>query len=289
MPYFGEWPIWIDLFFRSCRHNSTIDFLFFSDCEPPSSAIGAPNIQFHKTSFSDYCNRASKTLGIDFHPKRAYKLCDLKPFYGYIHQQELKGYDFWGFGDIDLVWGNIRGFYSDEILSKYDVLSTHADRLSGHLAVIRNNRHYITLPFKNKKWQELLSNESNVAFDEHYFTLLLHPAARLLWRIRKLVFLRFKFKNDWFAYNNFCLLANNILGLNRRHILFVEQETTPWAGGYQLEKKWQYQNGKITDLQTGKEVIYLHFLAMKTVWTGDYYHPSEHGAIFDFKGVCPLQ
>lgn len=263
--------------------------MIFTDNEPPKSVIGVPNILFHKISFLEYCNRVSATLDIDYHPSRAYKLCDLKPFYGYIHQQELLGYDFWGFGDMDLVWGNIRNFYTDEILYKYDVLSTHADRLSGHFAVIRNNEHYIKLSFKHNKWKELLTNECNVAFDEHQFTSLLYPAARLLWKIRKLVFLRFRFDNDWLAYNKFCLRANSLLGLNRKRILFVERETTPWASGYQLEKKWKYCDGEINDLQDGEERIYLHFYAMKKIWTGDYYNPSERGAIIDFDGIHPLE
>lgn len=289
MPYFGEWPVWADLFFLSCRYNSSIDFLFFTDREPPASAIGADNIHFRKMSFVEYCDFASSVLNIDFHPTKAYKLCDLRPFYGYIHRQDLKGYDFWGYGDVDLIWGDIRKFYTEEVLRKYDVLSTHADRMSGHLMIIRNAEKYTNLPFKYRRWRELLTSENNVAFDEHHFTLLLHPFALLLWKTRKLVFLRFRFNNDWKAYNSFCMRINQLLGLNRRRILFVERETTPWAGGYQLMKSWKYFNGKITDIQTGEELIYLHFFSMKKVWCGNYYHPSSNGVIINFNGIYPLE
>lgn len=36
-----------------------------------------------------------------------YKFCDFKPAYGEIFADYLKGYDFWGHCDIDLLWGNI--------------------------------------------------------------------------------------------------------------------------------------------------------------------------------------
>lgn len=289
IPYFGSLPRWADLFFSSCQYNKDIDFLFYTDCEPPHSATGS-NIHFYRTSFHDYCQRASEALKIDFHPKRIYKLCDLKPFYGYIHQEELKDYDFWGFGDIDLVWGDIRSFYTEDVLKQYYVLSTHADRLSGHLALFRNTKKYVELPFKQKGWQDLLTSEKNNLFDEQYVTLLLHPAARWLWKIRKVVFLRHArwFKNDWVAYNKFCKHYNLLCGLNHRRVLFIERETTPWAGEYYMENKWQYSDGEITDLQTGEKRIYLHFYAMKNIWLGDYYHPSDKGTIIDFKGIHPL-
>ena len=50
----------------------------------------------------------SDTLGINFTQKhKAYKLCGCKPFYGVIHKEELRGYDYWGFGDIDLIYGDL--------------------------------------------------------------------------------------------------------------------------------------------------------------------------------------
>jgi hypothetical protein len=35
--------------------------------------------------------------------------------YGEIFANELHEYDFWGFSDIDLIWGNIRNFYTEEL------------------------------------------------------------------------------------------------------------------------------------------------------------------------------
>ncbi len=78
----------------------------------------------------------SDRLGISFCPDNPYKLCDLRPFYGYVHKDLLETYDFWGFGDLDLLWGDIKKFCADKILDRKDVFSTHADRVSGHFALI---------------------------------------------------------------------------------------------------------------------------------------------------------
>ncbi len=151
IPYFGKYPEWIDVFFYSCGMNKTIDFYFFTDCEVPENYEN--NMYFHSFSFADYCKMVSEKLHVYFQPKSAYKLCDLKVFYGKIHEDILMDYDFWGFGDIDVVWGDIQKFYTDELLTKYDVFSTHADRLSGHLSMFRNMEYYRNLCFRIKDWQ----------------------------------------------------------------------------------------------------------------------------------------
>lgn len=43
-------------------------------------------------TFQEYCDDVSRKLGIDFHPARSYKLCDLKPFLGVIHEDILEEY-----------------------------------------------------------------------------------------------------------------------------------------------------------------------------------------------------
>ena len=111
IPYFGNWPYWIDLYMHSCKKNKDVDFYFFTDCGIPSGFSGIDNLHFASVTFFDYCQLVSDRLGIDFHPQDSYKLCDLKPFYGHIHEGILEkgNYSFWGFGDVDLVWGDIRG------------------------------------------------------------------------------------------------------------------------------------------------------------------------------------
>ena len=55
----------------------------------------------------------------------------------------IADYDFWGIGDIDIVYGDIRSFINDEILNEYDVISSRHDYITGSFIgrrVRENNR-----------------------------------------------------------------------------------------------------------------------------------------------------
>lgn len=66
-----------------------------------------------------------------------YKLCDFRPIYGKLFQQYINGADFWGFGDIDLIYGDIRQFITENVLQNYDLISGW-----GHLTLVRNNDYW---------------------------------------------------------------------------------------------------------------------------------------------------
>lgn len=292
IPFFGSWPRWVEVFFHSCAMNDTIDFFFFTDCPKPKIAEKATNLHFEQVSFSQYCDRVSQKLNIAFHPENPYKLCDLKPFYGMIHEDVLADYDFWGFGDLDLIWGKMRKFYTDDILGSFDVLSTHADRISGHLALIRNIEKNNTAATKIPNWQHLLEDQKNHALDEQSFTLLLYPQAKWLWKLHKHVF--FRFKDDWTRYNSFVAKVNRFFAIQKRRLYFVEQDTTPWFTDDMVKSEkirpqwqWKYENGEIYDLKNAKERLYLHFLSLKQHWQGDYVQINEMSGriIINIEGI----
>ena len=168
IPYFGSWPEWIDLFFETARRNTTIDFLVFTDCD--ADAFAAPNIQIRPTSFADYVQRARSWLGLPFDPPDGYKLCDLRPMFGALHEKEFSGYDFYGWCDTDLLFGDIRRFYTNQVLERFDVLSTHADRISGHFALFRNTPRNRLMYRKVYRWQQYLLEPEFIGLDEHGIT-----------------------------------------------------------------------------------------------------------------------
>ena len=181
IPYFGRWPEWIELYFYSCNQNRSIDWFFFTDCDIPKTSF--KNLHFESISFEAYCKNVSIILGINFKPKSPYKLCGLKPFYGHIHKEILSNYDFWGFGDLDTVWGDIKSFYTPEMLTKYDVFSTHADRISGHFTIIRNTPAYTELGFKITNWQAKLESQNAIPLDEQDYSWLLYPKSHLITKV----------------------------------------------------------------------------------------------------------
>lgn len=213
------------------------------------------NIICHKISFEDYCNNVSNRLGLAFHPQHAYKLCDLKPFYGFIHEDILKQYDFWGYGDNDLVYGNLEVLTSDNMLSSYDVITTMSERIAGHFAIFRNNEKYRTLGFKCPQWKEHLLLSEHVGFDESDWVRLVLPEKRILTAIYKSLFKPFMSYGKWVEMT-YRLYSNK---WNRKFT--KEMFTTPIPKDGDV---WTYDNktGKII-APDGRELPYLHFLFFK--------------------------
>lgn len=279
IPYFTVYPpIWLNLNFYSCSKQSNIDFIYFTDCdEIIHLASKYSNIICHKISFEDYCNNVSNRLGLAFHPQHAYKLCDLKPFYGFIHEDILKQYDFWGYGDNDLVYGNLEVLTSDNMLSSYDVITTMSERIAGHFAIFRNNEKYRTLGFKCPQWKEHLLLSEHVGFDESDWVRLVLPEKRILTAIYKSLFKPFMSYGKWVEMT-YRLYSNK---WNRKFT--KEMFTTPIPKDGDV---WTYDNktGKII-APDGRELPYLHFLFFKKTkyletdkyWKNDFWKIDNVG------------
>lgn len=279
IPYFTSTPpIWLNLNFYTCSKQSNIDFIYFTDCdEIIHLASKYSNIICHKISFEDYCNNVSNRLGLAFHPQHAYKLCDLKPFYGFIHEDILKQYDFWGYGDNDLVYGNLEVLTSDNMLNSYDVITTMSERIAGHFAIFRNNEKYRTLGFKCPQWKEHLLLNEHVGFDESDWVRLVLPEKRILTAIYKSLFKPFMSYGKWVEMT-YRLYSNK---WNRKFT--KEMFTTPIPKDGDV---WTYDNktGKII-AQDGRELPYLHFLFFKKTkyletdkyWKNDFWKIDNVG------------
>src|SRR5690554_4211993 len=116
IPYFGKWPAWFDFFLLSCEYNPTVQWKFYTDCHVPD--VAPRNVRFQYITFAEYKEKVSLELDISFNPQNPYKLCDLKPALGFIHEEDVEGYDFWGFSDIDLVYGDLRRYFTAEKLDR---------------------------------------------------------------------------------------------------------------------------------------------------------------------------
>lgn len=258
IPYFGRWPFWMPFFLESCRFNPTIDWLFFTDCGVPANC--PDNVRFVEESFASYCARVSERLGIDFSPTNPYKLCDLKPALGYVHADSLDGYDFWGISDIDLVYGDLRGYFSAKRLARFDLLSTHARRVSGHLCLLRNAKPMREVFMRVSDWRGCLADPVHHAFDEKAFSK---------------VFIRHK---NWPEPLRRAFDACRSL---RRRSEFTEAYSTPntriaWHdGGYAFPRRWFWNEGRLlNDLDGEREFPYFHFLVWKHAW-----RDTDHGDV----------
>ena len=254
MPYFGQWPEWIELFVESCKWNPGVHWRFYTDCGEPENK--AANVAYVHLSFADYKALVRERLGITFDPPAPYKLCDLRPCLAYIHERDVADFPFFGYGDVDVIYGNIRRFYTDKVLARANVLSTHPERLAGHFAVLRNTRVFRHAFERIPNYRTLLEQPQHAAMDESHFTAVFHPPAAKPHGLRRLV--------DYFDP---C----------RRGLLFVERYSTVlsprgWHDGtMNYPQKWYWRRGRLTNERDGeREFLYLHFMR----WQSDRWMPT---------------
>lgn len=139
--WFGPLPQYFPAWLKSAENNPTVDFYCFFDHEFSSTAS---NIHIIKTTMQNEIDRISRAIGEKIDISNAYKFCDLRPFFGLGYQEYIESYAFWGYCDIDMVFGDLRHFLTDEILSQYDRFYEY-----GYLSVFRNNdqmNHLYDLP-----------------------------------------------------------------------------------------------------------------------------------------------
>ena len=253
IPYFGQWPFWMPLFLRSCELNPGVTWVLFTDCGRPLHCPS--NVEIRETSFQDYCQRVSSRLNIAFAPTEPYKLCDLKPTLGHVHEDELEDCSHWAFGDIDLVYGRLEAYLASRDLKRFDVISLHARRLSGHLTVLRNSPDMNGAFRRVKDWAAALESPMHCAFDEKAFSK---------------VFLRHKNSPSW--VRGFAALLDPWL----TRADFEEAYTTPNAkipwrdGSNDFPKEWYWQNGRVWNDRDREHCYpYLHFMNWKKHWAAD--------------------
>jgi hypothetical protein len=165
IPYFGKLPNYFSFYLKGCEFNTNVvDIHFIHDQD---IAFDLPqNFFHHRLSLSDFNKLATLKLGIEIVIKNPYKLCDFKPLYGHVFEDILMDYEFWGYGDIDIVYGDLSKFYSELNLKKYDIFTFREYIISGALTIMKNNSYFKMLYKKNYKINELLISEKYCGFDE---------------------------------------------------------------------------------------------------------------------------
>lgn len=164
LPYFGKLPDIFPLFLKTVSKNPNVHFLIINDCK---EKISYPeNVILLSQTFSEFKELIELRLGTTIALEKPYKLCDYKPIYGYVLYEQIKQYDYWGYCDCDLIWGDLYSFIAPLMEKEYDKIFA-----SGHLTLYRNTPENNEL-FRSENNSVLFSlvSESNQIywFDEDY-------------------------------------------------------------------------------------------------------------------------
>lgn len=161
-PYFGKLPVQYKMWRESALRNPSVDFMFFTDADVEP----AKNIIVHKMLFEDFRKYIQSIFDFPIVLDRPYILCDFKPAYGEALQEYINKYDYWGYGDLDVVYGDIRAFLTDEILCHYKFFLGF-----GHLTLYSNdketNTYYKVIVPGYQDYREAFTIHDQTFFDEY--------------------------------------------------------------------------------------------------------------------------
>lgn len=168
IPYFGKLPWYFDYFIHSCTYNLSVHFFVITDDQTHDKKISINVFIIYKT-FEEMKVIMSERLQLKINIDNTYKLCDFKPAYGLIFDDLIEKYDFWGYCDIDIIFGNIRNFITDKILDEYDVFTPRHDYLGGYFCLFRNIEKVNKLFTHSKDYVKVFSSPLHYCFDETNF------------------------------------------------------------------------------------------------------------------------
>jgi hypothetical protein len=249
VPYVGPWPHYARLFFESCRYNPGVDVILVAS-DPPVGRLPA-NVHFVHMKSADMLQRLERSVGLQLGSFRWHKLCDFRPFFGLVFADLLEPYEFWGYCDTDMMFGDLSSVLDPQYLAGIDAFSAHNKQFVGHFTILRNREDINRLGFEIPHWKELCLTEKAEHLDEErlHDVFQSHPELRV----------DLPENLDRELEKSFC-----------RHALtytFYGKVADMTEGADEVVARWR--DGKVFALRPGgieTEVLYIHFMALKHWW-----------------------
>lgn len=160
--WFGILPKCFEIWLKSVERNPQFDFLIITDAEYAKSL--PTNVKIKKYSLIRFKEDAEKILKTEISIEKAYRICDFRPMYGLIFKDDINKYEYWGYCDLDLVFGNL-----ENILPQSQILNYEAIFNGGHFTLIKNIEKMNTLFMKKGSlfyYKKVVKNNAIYAFDE---------------------------------------------------------------------------------------------------------------------------
>lgn len=228
LPYYGQYPIWIRAFLRSCSFNTKLKWMIFSDIEVPD--YQPANVEFIHLKRESLSKLIFEKTNIKHTLQDPHKLCDFKPLYGHIFEDYLKGHTYWGHCDMDVIWGDMASFLAKISFEQYDIISTRPRVICGHFTLYRNipnvNHFYKQVPHYQKAFEKL-----------HYQG----------------------FDEGFFSYHLFMEIERRSVDLN---VFWKDRNCLDPGELSRMPDGWQWKSGKVKN-KWGNEGNYLHLIKWK--------------------------
>lgn len=260
IPYLGKFPDMIHLWMKSCAYNPTVDFIIYTDTQ---LVLNAPNnVRLLPVTYESLKEKIKNTVGFDVSLEKPYKLCDFRPAYGEIFKDDLFEYDFWGYCDIDLIFGDIRKYIPEYVLDRYDKIFS-----LGHFTLYRNTPFVNALYRSTNDYKTIFTVSENCHFDEGMFEDLIpvYQERKLnpVWLYDRQFNINTIFrKNNIQLYVDFDCIAD--INLIEDHLRLTKMSCLSYKDSHAPNSIFVWNNGKLYRYYLhGKEVkreefMYIH-------------------------------
>ena len=163
LPWYGAKPWYWPLFEASARRIG-MDVIVVAE---KGFRVKERNFRVVEMSLDEVRRRAEKVLGTGVNLTRGYKLCDLRPMYGVVFADILEDYDYWAYGDCDVIYGRkFNDFLAKVADGDWDVATVQSKWLSGPFTMLKNVPKINTLFERARDWRKTLGCSDNQIFDE---------------------------------------------------------------------------------------------------------------------------
>jgi hypothetical protein len=180
VPYFGRLPAMLPLWLASCRRNPDVIWLLFTDDRTPYDY--PPNVLVEYTTCAALRAVVAERLQLPILLETGWDFCRFRPAYGHIFAGRLAAFRWWGYCDLDVIFGSLRTFLTDEVLDSHDKIL-----FLGHLSLYRNdpaiNLAYMDKTIDGEILYERAFTKGDVScFDEVGINRILERQGRRIYR-----------------------------------------------------------------------------------------------------------
>lgn len=174
--WFGKPLQYFQLWLDSCARNPCITWMLFCDFSTDQYIVPS-NVRVLQSSVASMRDRLQKHFAFPIRYAKAWDLCAFRPAFGSIFKDELVGYDYWGWCDCDVIFGDLSPCISELAKKPCKLLP------KGHLSFVRNDsllNEYI-ISHGAMKQAVALSSSGLPCFDEVGFSKdVLHPKGEVV-------------------------------------------------------------------------------------------------------------
>lgn len=107
------------------------------------------------------------------------KICDYRPAFADIFSTLMDSADWWGWCDLDCVFGDFPAFLTPERLEEFDLITDHKKIVNGPFTIMRNTSEMRNLYRSDGRWRECFQSATHMAFDELAFTQIVRARPQI--------------------------------------------------------------------------------------------------------------